>query len=53
MDLIQMAICYQYNEDFRLSKCVYSLDVTIQYSLPYLLLSKKTKYKSKGHQRYK
>ena len=53
MDLIQMDICHQYNEDFRISKCVYSLDVTIQYSLPYLLLSKKTKYKSNGHQCYK
>ena len=53
MDLIQMDICYQYSEDFRISKCVYSLDVTIQYSFPYLFLSKKTKYKSTGHQRYK
>ena len=53
MDLIQMDICHQYNEDFRISKCVYSLEVTIQYSLPYLLLSKKTKYKSNGHQCYK
>ena len=53
MDLIQMNICHEYSEDFRLSKCVYSLDVTLKYSLPYLFLSKKTIYNSKGYQRYK
>lgn len=53
MDLIQMNICHQYNEDFRISKCIYSMDIKIQYSLPYLLLSKKVTYTSKGHHSYK
>lgn len=53
MDAIQMNICHNYNEDFRISKCVYAIDVHIEYSLPYLFLSKKVSYNSKGHQSYK
>lgn len=52
MDLIQMNICHQYNEDFRLAKCVYSIDAKFTYSLPYLFLSKKVIYTSKGHYNY-
>ena len=53
MDAIQMNICHRYNEDFRISKCVYSIDTKITYSLPFLFLIKKTNYISKGHHRYK
>ena len=53
LDAIQMNICHKYNEDFRIAKCIYSIDVDINYSIPYLFLSKKVDYKSKGHQRYK
>ena len=53
LDAIQMNICHNYNEDFRIAKCVYSLDATISYSLPFLFLTKKVIYKSKGHQSYK
>lgn len=52
MDLIQMNICYEYSEDFRLSKCVYALDVKINYTLPFLFLPQKVKYTSKGHHSY-
>ena len=53
LDAIQMKICHSYNEDFRISKCVYSVCVDISYSLPYLFLPKKVIYKSSGSHRYK
>lgn len=53
LDVIQMNICSKYNEDFRIVKCVYSLDVEISYSLPYLFSGKTLTYKSKGHHRYR
>lgn len=53
LDVIQMNICSKYNDDFRISKCVYSIDTEISYSLPYLFSHKKIIYKSTGHHRYR
>lgn len=53
LDVIQMNICSKYNDDFRISNCVYSLDVDISYSLPYIFSRKKITYKSTGHHRYR
>lgn len=52
MDLIQLDICKQYNQNFRLSKCVTGIDTEITYNLPFLFLSQDTSYKSSAHFTY-
>lgn len=53
LDVIQMNICNKYNDEFRISKCVYSIQADISYLLPYLFTRKKITYKSTGSHRYR
>lgn len=46
LDLIQMDICEQYHEDFRISKCVTGIEGKLVYTLPSILSSKKYTYSS-------
>ncbi len=45
MDLMQMDICKEYSDNFRISACVSSLNVEYTYSLPWLFSSNTTYYK--------
>ena len=53
MDLIQMDICANYNEDFRLSKCVTSIEASIEYRIPFILLPRSENYTSNGYFSYR
>ncbi len=45
MDLIQMDICKEYNNNFRISACVTGIHVNYTYSLPWLFSNSTTTYK--------
>lgn len=47
MDLIQMDICKEYSEDFRLSRCVSGIEASITYGIPFLILPKSGSYTCK------
>lgn len=47
MDLIQMDICKDYSEDFRISRCVSGINASITYRIPFLILPKSGSYTSK------
>lgn len=53
MDLIQLNICNEYSADFRLSKCIAGIEAELTYTLPFLILSNSTNYKSKGKFSYR
>lgn len=44
MDLIQLDICKEYNDNFRISACVSGLNVEYTFTLPWIFSSKKTTY---------
>lgn len=47
MDLIQMDMCKEYSEDFRISRCVSGMEASITYRLPFLILPQDKNYTSK------
>lgn len=53
MDLIQLDICNEYSQDFRLSKCVAGIEAELTYTLPFLILSRNTSYTSTGKFSYR
>ena len=53
MDLIQMDICKEYNDNFRISACVSGLKVEYTYTLPWLFCSNKTTYQKKYNYQYR
>lgn len=53
MDLMQMDICKDYSDDFRISACVSGIDVEYIYNLPWLFSSRATTYKRTYKHYYK
>ena len=42
LDLIQMDICKEYSDNFRISRCITGVDIDYEYTLPYLIISGST-----------
>lgn len=52
MDLIQMDICKEYSDEFRISRCVSGINAVITYKLPSLISLKNRTYKSEIYFEY-
>lgn len=52
LDLIQMDLCREYSDNFRISKCVTGIDVSFTYRLPYLVMSNSSIYQRKYSFKY-
>lgn len=52
LDLIQVDICKEYSDNFRISRCLTGIDIEFTYSLPYLIITNSQTYKRRHTYKY-
>ncbi len=52
LDLIQMDICKEYSDDFRISHCATGIDIEFTYTLPFLIMTNSESYKRRHTYKY-